>query len=171
MSNIDREKEQTINLTIEPSLLDLVDEQINEDVLDYFVVGGQPSEGQRSRWIIGAIRDRLTEINRDKTRPSLTVEMRTWDENIIPDLRITITPKETRGAVSDSRFGTVYYDEKYSEVTNEFGFAYFELPPSSRIHSDYLVQFGTDKENTYTFTMPETNSNLGELDLVKVNID
>ena len=171
MSNKDWEKEQTINLTIEPSLLDLVDEQIIEDVLDYFVVGGQPSEGQRSRWIIGAIRYRLRTIKIDKPRPSLTVEMRAWDENEIADLRITITPKEARGTMVDRRFGTVYCDVKYSEVTNERGLAYFELPPSSSIHSDYVVQFGTDKENTFTFTMPETNSNLGELDLVKVNLD
>ena len=128
MSTNNSEKKQTINLTIESSLLDLVDEQIKEN-LNYFVVGRGPNEAQQGKWIIEAIRHRLTEIKREDHRPSLVVEMRTWDENPIPDLRITITPeKKGSGVVSDIRFGAVYCNETYSQTTTEYGMAWFALP-------------------------------------------
>ena len=159
------EKKQTISLTIESGLLDLIDEEVKECNITALEKEDIVS---RDWWINDVIEDKLTQIKRNQEkRRMLEVEMRTWDERPISDLRITITPQSKSWAITDSTFGSVYCDETYSQVTDEHGMAWFLLPPSCKIRSDYVVQFGADKEKCYAFTMPETHSVLGKLDLVK----
>ena len=159
------EGKKTINLTIESGLLDLIDEQVKESNITAIEEEDLVS---RDWWINEVVESRLTEIKRNQEkRRLLEVELRNWDERPISDLRITISPKTKRWAATDSTFGTVYCDESYSQVTDEHGMAWFLLPPSGRIRSDYVVQFGEDKKNCFAFIMPETNAVLGKLDLVK----